>query len=390
MELRTVRDLDVAGKKVLVRVDYNVPLDENGEVADDSRIAASLPTLNYLLGRGAAVILMSHLGRPGGKVVEKLRLDGVARRLEELLGRKVEKLDDCVGPEVAAAVARLGPGEVVLLENLRFHPEEEGNDPEFARKLAELADVYVNDAFGTAHRAHASTAGVAAYLPAAAGLLMEKEVEALGRLLTNPERPFLAVLGGAKVSDKIGVLENLLEKVDGFLFGGGMGNTFLRAAGYDLGDSLVDAEHLDFAADFLRRARERKLTLLLPVDLVVAGPDEERRVVPPDGVPAGWKALDIGPETVASFTRALEGAKTAFWNGPLGVVEKEEFARGSEAIARALTRPGLTAVVGGGDTLGVLEKLGLTEKVTHASTGGGAALEFLEGRELPGVAVLKK
>lgn len=392
MALKTIRDVDVKDKRVLVRVDFNVPLDDEGKVADDTRIVATLPTIRYLLDRGAKVILMSHLGRPKGRVVEKLRLNDVARRLGELLGREVKKVDDCVGTTAEEAARQLKPGEVLLLENLRFYAEEEANDREFARKLASLAEIYVNDAFGTAHRAHASTAGVAEFLPAYAGFLMEKEVESLGRILTSPARPFVAVLGGAKISDKIGVLNNLLGKVDRLLLGGGMANTFLRAEGYEMGDSLVDEGHLDFAKDFLKRAKGQGVEVELPVDVVIAQSIEggETKVVAPGEVPAGWKALDIGPRTAEHFAQVIRGVKTVFWNGPLGLFEVDQFARGSEEIARAMAQPGLVSVVGGGDTLAVLEKLGLVDKVTHASTGGGASLEFLEGRELPGVAVLKK
>jgi phosphoglycerate kinase len=391
--LRTVRDLDVKGKRVLVRVDFNVPLNDQGEVADASRMVATLPTIQYLLDQGAGVILMSHLGRPNGKVNDKLRLNGVARRLGELLGRPVKKVDDCVGPAVAAVAGQLQPGEVLLLENLRFHPEEEANDREFARSLASLADVYVDDAFGTAHRAHASTAGVAEFLPSAAGFLMEKEVTMLGRILTEPEHPFTAILGGAKIADKIGVLEKLVEKVDRLLLGGGMANTFLQAEGRAMGDSLVDASHLDFARDFAVRARSRGVAVDLPVDLVISqasrdSSQPETRVVAPGEVPAGWQALDIGPRTVERFQEAIAKSKTVFWNGPLGLFEQPAFAHGSEAIARAIARPGLVSVVGGGDSLALLEQVGVAGQVTHASTGGGASLEFLEGRELPGVAVL--
>ncbi|KUK36827.1 MAG: phosphoglycerate kinase [Clostridia bacterium] len=390
MKLRTIREIDVGEKKVLVRVDFNVPLDDQGNVTDDTRIKAALPTIRYLLDRRARVILMSHLGRPKGKVVEGLRMTGVARRLGELLGQEVKRVDECVGPEVEKAVQDLRPGEVLLLENLRFHPEEEKNDPEFARKLASLADIYVNDAFGTAHRAHASTAGVASYLPAFAGFLMEKEVKALGSILTDPAHPFVAVLGGAKVADKIGVLNNLVEKVDTILFGGGMANTFLLAQGRDVGDSLVDREHLDFAREFMQKARQRGVRVELPEDLAIAPADGNGslRVVDSDAVPSGWRALDIGPRTAERYAGVIQRAKTAFWNGPMGVFEKDEFARGSEAVARALAESDVVSVVGGGDSLAVLEKFGLADKVTHASTGGGASLEFLEGRELPGVAVL--
>lgn len=329
MALKTIRDVDVKDKRVLVRVDFNVPLDDEGKVADDTRIVATLPTIRYLLDRGAKVILMSHLGRPKGRVVEKLRLNDVARRLGELLGREVKKVDDCVGTTAEEAARQLKPGEVLLLENLRFYAEEEANDREFARKLASLAEIYVNDAFGTAHRAHASTAGVAEFLPAYAGFLMEKEVESLGRILTSPARPFVAVLGGAKISDKIGVLNNLLGKVDRLLLGGGMANTFLRAEGYEMGDSLVDEGHLDFAKDFLKRAKGQGVEVELPVDVVIAQSIEggETKVVAPGEVPAGWKALDIGPRTAEHFAQVIRGVKTVFWNGPLGLFEVDQFAR---------------------------------------------------------------
>ncbi len=388
MELKTIKKLDIKEKKVLVRADFNVPLDDQGKVADDTRIKATLPTIKYLLDSGAAVILMSHLGRPKGKVVDRLRMDDVARRLGELLGKGVKKVDDCIGSEVTKAAQDLRPGEVLLLENLRFHPEEEKNDPEFARSLASLAEVYINDAFGTAHRAHASTAGVATYLPAAAGLLMEKEIKALGSILSEPDHPFVAVLGGAKVSDKIGVLNNLLGQVDAILLGGGMANTFLKAVGAEIGDSLVDDDHLEYAGDFLNKAKERGVRVELPVDMIAVSDDGEVQVVDSHKVPAGWKAMDIGPHTAEIFAELIKKAKTAFWNGPMGVFEKDEFAQGSEAVAKALTNPDLVSVVGGGDSLAVLEKYGFKDQVTHASTGGGASLEFLEGKELPGVAVL--
>jgi phosphoglycerate kinase len=386
-----MRGLDIKGKKVLVRVDFNVPLDDLGKVADDTRIKATLPTIRYLLEQGARVILMSHLGRPKGTVVEKLRLDDVARRLGELLGREIKKVNDCIGPEAAKAAEELKEGEVLLLENLRFHPEEEKNDPGFAKELASFAEVYINDAFGTAHRAHASTAGVADYLPAAAGFLMEKEIKALGSILSDPDRPFLAVLGGAKVADKIGVLKSLVGKVDAILLGGGMANTFLKAKGSELGDSLVDDQNLEFARKFLDMAAERGVRVELPVDLVIASGDQDPvQVVDSGSVPSGWRALDIGPRTADLYAQLIKEAKTAFWNGPMGVFEEDQFAHGSEMVARALSEEGLISVVGGGDSLAVLEKYGLGGQVTHASTGGGASLEFLEGRELPGVAVLMK
>ncbi|MGB9662069.1 MAG: phosphoglycerate kinase [Moorellaceae bacterium] len=390
MHKLTLKDLDCAQKRVLVRVDFNVPL-ENGRVADDTRIRAALPTIKYLIDRRAKVILVSHLGRPKGKVNESLRLDPVARRLEELLGQPVKKVNDCVGPEVEEAVAQLQPGEVLLLENIRFYPEEEKNDPEFAKKLAALADVYVNDAFGAAHRAHASTEGVAHYLPSAAGLLMQKEIEVMGRALAHPDRPFVAIIGGAKVSDKIGVIRNLLSKVDTLIIGGGMANTFLKARGYNMGKSLVEEDKVSLAAELMAEAEKKGIYLLLPRDLVVAqelSPEAPHRVVAVDAVPEGWMAVDIGPETRRDFAEALATARTVVWNGPMGVFEMEPFAAGTEAVARAVAGVKGTTIVGGGDSVAAVEKMGLADKITHISTGGGASLEFLEGRQLPGVVAL--
>jgi len=392
MEKRTIRDVDVAGRRVLVRVDFNVPLDEQGRVADDRRIRESLPTVRYLLDRGASVVLMSHLGRPGGRVVESLRMVPVGERLAQLLARPVQVLPDCVGPEVEAAVARMQPGDVALLENLRFHPEEEANDPDFAARLARLADLYVNDAFGTAHRAHASTVGVARYLPAVAGLLMEKEIRYLSRLLENPDHPFVAVLGGKKVSDKIGVLSNLLERVDAVLVGGGMAYTFLKASGHRVGRSVVEEDKLELARDLMARARARGVELVLPEDVVAAeGPsaDAPRRVVPADEIPEGWMGLDIGPATARRFAQVVEGARLVVWNGPMGVFELEPFAEGTRRVAEAVARCRGTTVVGGGDTAAAVDQFGLLEHFDHVSTGGGATLEFLEGRELPGIQVLQ-
>ncbi|MGB9921008.1 MAG: phosphoglycerate kinase [Moorellales bacterium] len=391
MRKKTVRDVEVRDRRVLVRVDFNVPLDREGRVVDDTRIRAALPTISYLREQKAKIILVSHLGRPKGKAKDELRLDPVARRLSELLGDEVRKVNDCVGPEVEAAVAALAPGQVLLLENIRFYPEEEKNDPEFARRLAALADVYVNDAFGTAHRAHASTAGVAAYLPAVAGFLMEKEVDFLGRLLESPERPYVAVLGGAKVSDKIGVIQNLLARVDTLLLGGGMANTFLAARGFNVGRSLVEGDKANLAAELLEVARQKGVEVLLPEDVVVApeATDEApRRIVPAEGIPAEEMACDIGPATAEKYAKKISGARTVVWNGPMGIFEVEPFAAGTKRIAEAVAScPGLT-VVGGGDSVAALEKAGLAERVTHVSTGGGASLEFLEGRTLPGVAAL--
>jgi phosphoglycerate kinase len=385
---KTVRDISVRGKRALVRVDFNVPLD-SGEVADDTRLRAALPTIQYLLEQGAAVILMSHLGRPKGKVEDGLRLDPVARRLAQLLGRDVRKLDDCVGPEVARAAKSLEPGQVLLLENLRFHPQEVENDPDFARELASLADVYVDDAFGTAHRAHASTVGVAAHLPAVAGLLMERELEVLGGLLAHPARPFVAILGGAKVSSKIGIIRSLLTKVDLLLVGGGMANTFLKAQGHEVGESLAEDDRLVTARELLHQAGEK---LVLPVDVVVAdafADDAHVRTVGVDGVPAGWRILDIGPRTVGLFEEKLASAATVVWNGPMGVFEFPRFAAGTIALANSLARTKATTVVGGGDSIAALQQAGLADKMTHVSTGGGASLEFLEGKTLPGVAALQ-
>lgn len=388
MKKKTIRDIDVQGKRVLVRVDYNVPISE-GRITDDRRIRATVPTIQYLLDHGAAVILMSHLGRPK-KPSPEFRLDLVAQRLSEILGIPVRKLDDCIGPEVEEAVKGMKPGEVILLENLRFHPEEEANDPEFARKLASLADFYVNDAFATAHRAHASTEGVAHYLPAVAGFLMEKEIRFLNLLLSDPEKPFVAILGGAKISDKIGVINNLLPKVDLLLIGGGMANTFFKASGYGVGDSLVEDEALGLARELLQKGGDK---ILLPVDVVIAervASDAPVKVVKPGEVPEGWRILDVGPETVELFKGKLRQARTIFWNGPLGVFEVEPFSKGTFAIAQALAElEDVTTVVGGGDSAAAVEAAGVAEKITHVSTGGGASLEFLEGKELPGVAILE-
>lgn len=386
---KTVRDVDVRGKRVLVRVDFNVPQDEAGKVTDDTRIRAALPTIEYLRQNGARVILTSHLGRPKGQVVEKLRLDPVAERLSELLGQPVRKLDEAIGPVVREAVTAMRPGDILLLENLRFYPEEEANDPTFARQLASLADVFVNDAFGTAHRAHASTEGVAHNLPAVAGLLMAKEVDFLGRALQRPERPFVAILGGAKVSDKISVIESLLPKVDRLLIGGGMANTFLLAMGHEVGDSLVEQDKLDVARGLLARGGDK---IMLPVDVAIAdafSAEANLQIVAIDQVPAGWSILDIGPETVRRYGQALQGARTVVWNGPMGVFELEPFAAGTMAMAHAVADlPGATTIVGGGDSVAAVEAAGVADRITHISTGGGASLEFLEGKVLPGVAVL--
>ncbi len=389
MNKKTITDIDVSGKRVLVRVDFNVPL-QDGAVTDDRRIRAALPTIEYLLKNNAAVVLMSHLGRPKGQVVESLRMDPVAARLSELLGHPVKKLDDCVGESVESAVNAMQPGDVILLENTRFHPEEKKNDPQFAAQLAKLGDVYVNDAFGSAHRAHASTAGVTEYLrPAVAGFLLAKELDYLGKALSNPEPPFLAILGGAKVSDKIGVIENLLPKVDALLIGGGMANTFFAAQGLPMGDSLVEKDAIDTAKMLLKTSGEK---LFLPVDAVIADKfdaNAEARVVPVDEVPDGWMILDIGPATIAHFANRLAAAKTVVWNGPMGVFEFPRFAEGTFAVARALADlSDAITIIGGGDSAAAVQLSGLSEKMSHISTGGGASLEFLEGKTLPGVAAL--
>jgi phosphoglycerate kinase len=389
---QTVRDVNVRGKCVLERVDFNVPLDKaTGVITDDARIRAALPTIQYLLGQKARLVLCSHLGRPDGKVVERLSLKPCAVRLSELLGQPVVMAPDCVGLRAEAAVAALAPGQVVLLENLRFHAEEEANDPAFAKALASLGDVFVNDAFGTAHRAHASTEGVTHYLPAVAGLLMEKEIDYLGRAMEAPERPFVAIIGGSKVSDKIGVLENLLAKVDALLIGGGMANTFLLAHGFEVGQSLVEADKLDVARDILAKAKAAKVRFLLPVDVVVAdrfAADAEWRVTTVSEVPEAWRILDIGPQTIALFREELAPAKTVVWNGPLGVFEFPAFAVGTVSIAKALSEIHATTIVGGGDSASAVEQAGVAERMSHISTGGGASLEFLEGKTLPGVAAL--
>jgi phosphoglycerate kinase len=392
MAKKTVKDIDVSGKKVLVRVDFNVPLNKEGQITDDTRIRAALPTINYLLEQNARVILMSHLGRPKGEPDDKLRMDPVAARLQELLGRPVVKVNDCTGQEPRNAVEAMGNGDVVLLENLRFHAGEKKNDQNFARQLAELGDIYVNDAFGTAHRAHASTQGVTNYLPGVAGFLLEKEISMLGKVLDNPERPYVAIVGGAKVSDKIGVLDNLIGKVDTLIIGGGMANTFLKARGYNMGKSLLEEDKVDTAKELIGKAENKGIELLLPVDLVVAPgtePGSESKVVPADGVPGDWMALDIGPETIKLFEKAVKKSATVVWNGPMGVFEMEPFAKGTVAIAGALAESGATTVVGGGDSASAVKKAGVTGAITHVSTGGGASLEFLEGKTLPGVASLQ-
>jgi phosphoglycerate kinase len=390
MAKQTIRDIDWSGKRALMRVDFNVPLDGQ-RITDDTRVRAALPTIQYLLDHGASVVLMSHLGRPKSKVVEGLRLAPVAAHLSELLGRPVKTSPVTTGPDAEAAAAALQPGEVLLLENTRFDPREEANDESMARELAKLGDVYVNDAFGAAHRAHASTEGVARFLPAVSGLLMEKELAELGGILENPERPFVAIMGGAKISDKISVITNLLRLVDSLLIGGGMANTFLLAMGHKVGDSLAEANAVDEVNKILFFAQGRETEILLPTDVVIADAmdaNANRKVVPIDKVPDGWRILDIGPETVAAFGEEIAKAKTVLWNGPMGYFEAAPFAEGTRAIAKALAESSARTVIGGGDSVAAVEQMGLADNISHISTGGGASLELLEGRELPGVAAL--
>lgn len=391
MDKKTVRDLDVAGKKVLVRVDFNVPLNDKGEITDDTRITASLPTIQYLLEQKASVILMAHLGRPKGQVKPELSLAPVAKHLGKLLGKKILFAPDCVGEVAQAAASKLKPGHILLLENLRFHKEEEKNDMDFAEKLASLADLYVNDGFGVSHRAHASVEGVTHFLPAAAGFLLEKEIQYVGQAVTNPLHPFVAIIGGAKVSDKIGVISNLLDKVDTLLIGGGMANTFLAAQGYKMGKSLVEEDKLDLAKELLAKAKKNKVNMLLPTDLVMAAafaPDAEHVTEKVKNLNQAYMALDIGAETSKAYAEALADAKMIVWNGPMGVFEMDAFCKGTEAVAKAVAKSRATSIVGGGDSVAAIEKLGLAKRITHISTGGGASLEYLEGKVLPGVAAL--
>ena len=391
MNKKSIRDIDFKGKRVFVRVDYNAPMDKAGNITDDTRIRATLPTLNFLLDQGASLVLAAHLGRPKGGPAPEFSLAPVAAHLSSLMGRKVKFAADCVGPVAESAAEALQPGEVLMLENLRFHPEEEKNDPAFAKGLAELADVAVNDAFGVSHRAHASVEGITKFLPMVAGFLMEKELDFLGRAVTDPARPYAAIIGGAKVSDKIGVIANLLTKVDVLLIGGGMANTFFAAQGYSVGKSLVEPDKIPLAKDLIAQAKERGVTLLLPTDVVAAdkfAADAAWRVTTVDSIGAEEMVLDIGPSTGAAFGAALSGAKTIVWNGPMGVFEMDAFAKGTEAVARAVANSNAVSIVGGGDSVAALEKVGLAGSITHISTGGGASLEFLEGKVLPGVAAL--
>jgi len=389
---KSVCDADVAGRKVLLRCDFNVPQNkETGEITSDKRIVAAIPTIKYLLEKGAAVIACSHLGKPKGEWKTKLTLAPVAKRLSELLGMDVIFANDIIGEDAQAKAAALKPGQLMLLENLRFDIREEKNGADFAKALADMAEIYVSDAFGTVHRAHASTAGVAAYLPAYAGLLVEKELAVMGKALENPVRPFVAVLGGAKVSDKIGVINNLLEKADSIIIGGGMAYTFVKAQGYEIGNSLLEADRLDYAREMIAKAEAKGVKLLLPVDTMIGSEfkaDCESKLVDIKEMPEGWMGLDIGPKTVELFSETIKNAGTVVWNGPMGVFEFEAFAVGTKAMAKALAESGAISIVGGGDSAAAVEKLGFADKMTHISTGGGASLEFLEGLELPGVACL--
>jgi len=401
----TIEDLgnsgELSGKRVLMRVDFNVPLDEKRNITSDKRITASLPSIKYVIEKKGRLILMSHLGRPKGKKAPEFSLDVVAKKLSELLGKEVKFAADCIGPEVKKMADSLKDGDVMLLENLRFYKEEEGNDPGFAKKLAELGEVYINDAFGTAHRAHASTEGVCKYIKkCAAGFLMQKELQFLGQILTNPERPFLAILGGAKVSDKIMVIENLLNKVNSLIIGGGMAYTFLKAQSKEIGNSLCENDKLDTAKDIIKKALDKNVAIYLPIDHIVAKrpkdvPDfieslkkAEYKEVMRDTIDEGWEGVDIGPMTIEKFRNVIKKSKTIFWNGPMGVFEVEQFAKGTLEIGKAMAESGAVTVVGGGDSASALKKLKLTDKMTHVSTGGGASMEFMEGIELPGVAAL--
>lgn len=390
MKKKTLRDVDVRGKKVFMRVDFNVPLDKDSNITDDTRIKAALNSIEYVIKNGGKLILASHLGRPKGKPTKEFSLKPASERLSKLLGKPVLQLGDCVGSDVAAKVNCMKDGDVVVLENLRFHSEEEANDEEFSKKLASLADIYVNDAFGTAHRAHASTAGIAKFLPAYAGFLVEKEIEYLGKATRNPEHPFVAIMGGAKVSDKIAVIENIMDKVDAFIIGGGMCYTFLKALGHSIGASKLEADKIDFASGLLKTAKQKGKKILLPVDHVIADKfAEDANVKIVEGnIPDGWMGLDIGPKTIKLFEDELKNSKTVIWNGPMGVFEMKPFAQGTKQIAQYLTTIKAITILGGGDTASAASEFSVADKMSHVSTGGGASLEFLEGIELPGIAVL--
>ncbi len=390
MNKKSIKDIDVKGKRVFCRVDFNVPM-QDGVITDDTRVRAAIPTIQYLIEQGAKVILASHMGRPKGQVVEELRLTPVAKKLSELLGKEVAKADEAYGEAVEAQIAKMNDGDVLLLENVRFYPGEEKNDPELAKAFADLADVFVNDAFGAAHRAHASTEGIAKYIPAVSGFLMQKELDVLGKAMSNPERPFTAIIGGAKVKDKIGVIENLLDKVDNLIIGGGLANTFTKAEGYEIGTSLLEEDKIELAKSFMKQAEEKGVKFYTPIDAVIApkfGEDVESKVVDIDAIPADWMSLDIGPKTAALYSDVIKNSKLVIWNGPMGVFEIDKFANGTKTVAEALANSDAYSVVGGGDSAAAAEKFNLADKMSHISTGGGASLEFIEGKELPGVVAL--
>jgi len=394
MHKKTIRDIDVKGKKVFVRVDFNVPMDEHQNITNDTRIRATVPTIRHLLDGGAAVILACHVGRPTEAREPKFSTKTIVARLSELLGHEVKWAPDCVGPEAEKAAAALKPGEVLLLENLRYHKEEKKNDPAFAKQLAALADIAVDDAFGVAHRAHASNVGIISYLETVAGFLMEKEINYIGKTLEAPQRPFVAIIGGAKVSDKIGVIENMIDKVDTIIIGGGMAHTFDASKGYPIGDSLCERDKIGLAKELLEKAEKKGVKVVLPVDVVIAdkfAADANTKTVDVDKIPDGWQALDSGAKTSEEYVKALQGAKTVIWNGPMGVFEFDAFAKGTEAVAHAVaeaTKRGAVSIVGGGDSIAALKKTGLSDRISHISTGGGATLELLEGKVLPGIAAL--
>ena len=392
MNKKTVKDIDLKGKKVFVRCDFNVPMDENQNITDNTRIVAALPTIKYLLEQNCKIILASHLGRPKGEVKPEFSLKPVAKELSRLLDKEVIMAKDVVGEDATSKAKALQPGQILLLENVRFHREETDNDPEFSKKLASMAEIFVNDAFGAAHRAHSSTVGVASYLPAVSGLFIEKELQFLGNALNNPERPFVAILGGAKVSDKIGVIDSLLEKVDTLMIGGGMAYTFFKAQGYEVGNSICEVDKLDLAKEAMAKAKERGVKLMLPVDTKVGKefkPDTESKVVAWTEIPEGWEGFDVGPKTIEMFKEELQKAKTVVWNGPLGLFEFDQFAIGTNEIAETLSKIDATTIIGGGDSAAAVRKAGLQDKMTHISTGGGASLEFLEGKKLPGIECLQ-
>ncbi|MGM9928698.1 MAG: phosphoglycerate kinase [Lysinibacillus sp.] len=390
MNKKSIKDIDVKGKRVFCRVDFNVPM-QDGVITDDTRVRAALPTIQYLMDQGAKVILASHMGRPKGEVKEELRLTPVAKKLSELLGKEVAKADEAYGDAVKAQIEKMNDGDVLLLENVRFYAGEEKNDPELAKEFASLADIFVNDAFGAAHRAHASTEGIAKHIPAVSGFLMQKELDVLGKAMSNPDRPFTAIIGGAKVKDKIGVIENLLDKVDNLIIGGGLAYTFIKAQGYEIGTSLLEEDKIELAKSFMDKAKEKGVKFYMPIDAVIApefGENVETKIVDIDAIPSDWMSLDIGPKTTALYADVIKNSKLVIWNGPMGVFEFDKFANGTKGVAQALADSDAYSVVGGGDSAAAAEKFHLADKMSHISTGGGASLEFIEGKELPGVVAL--